>query len=85
MTIPPPEEQRRLDENRKRRDAQSQRMSELLLKGWKMLGARGAQEQRALPQRWCLSSEMHLLTPRVLAPAAARPQESTARRQARCL
>jgi hypothetical protein len=35
---PSPEEQRRLDENRKRRDAQSQRMSQLLLTGWKMLG-----------------------------------------------
>lgn len=38
LVQPSPEEQRRLDENRKRRDAQSQRMSELLLKGWKMLG-----------------------------------------------
>jgi len=33
-----PEEQARLDENRRRRDAQSKEMSDLLLKGWKMLG-----------------------------------------------
>jgi len=38
MLTPSPEEQQRLDENRKRRDLQSQQMSELLLKGWKMLG-----------------------------------------------
>ncbi|KAG8467125.1 hypothetical protein KFE25_000441 [Diacronema lutheri] len=38
LLAPSPEEQRRLDENRKRRDVQSQKMSELLLKGWKMLG-----------------------------------------------